>query len=153
STKYAVENGKLVVTLKDGKTVGLQDEEKFVGYQGEASAPSSVLLKNNGLHIDIQIDADHPIGKTDAASVKDVVLESALTSIMDCEDSVTAVDAADKLEVYQNWLGLIRGELTATFQRGNKTVNRTFNVDREYTAKDGSTLTLPGRVLMLVRNV
>lgn len=153
STKYAVENGKLVVTLKDGKTVGLQDEEKFVGYQGEASAPSSVLLKNNGLHIDIQIDADHPIGKTDAASVKDVVLESAVTSIMDCEDSVTAVDAADKLEVYQNWLGLIRGELSTSFRKGDETIERTFNDDRVYTSADGGELILPGRVLMLVRNV
>src|SRR5699024_6686673 len=122
STKYAVENGKLMVTLKDGKTVGLQDESKFVGYQGEEDSPSSVLLKNNGLHIDIQIDADHPIGKTDAASVKDVVLESAVTSIMDCEDSVTAVDAADKLEVYQNWLGLIRGELSTSFRKGDETI-------------------------------
>lgn len=153
STKYAIENGALVVTLKDGKTVGLEDEEKFVGYLGEEDSPSSILLKNNGLHIDIQIDADHPIGKTDAASVKDVVLESAITSIMDCEDSVTAVDATDKLEVYQNWLGLIRGELETSFRKGNETVNRTFNDDRVYKSADNGELTLPGRVLMLVRNV
>lgn len=153
STKYAVENGELVVTLKEGKTVGLEDANKFVGYQGNADAPSSVLLKNNGLHIDIQIDAEHPIGKTDAASVKDVVLESAITSIMDCEDSVTAVDAADKLEVYQNWLGLIRSELSTSFPKGDEIIERTFNDDRVYTSADGGELTLPGRVLMLVRNV
>jgi len=153
STKYAVENGKLVVTLKNGKTVGLKDEEKFIGYQGEESTPNSILLKNNGLHIDIEIDANHPIGKTDAASVKDVVLESAITSIMDCEDSVTAVDATDKLEVYQNWLGLIRGELSTTFRKGDETIERTFNDDRVYTTSDGNELALSGRVLMLVRNV
>lgn len=153
STKYAIENGKLAVTLKNGEIVGLLDEEKFVGYQGEANAPSSILLKNNGLHIDIEIDPEDPVGKTDSASVKDIVLESAITSIMDCEDSVTAVDATDKLEVYENWLGLIRGELETSFRKGSDTINRTFNDDRIYTAPDGSELTLPGRVLMLVRNV
>lgn len=153
STKYAVEDGQLVVTLKDGRTVGLEDAEKFVGYRGDAGSPSSVLLKNNGLHIDIEIDPNDPVGKTDAASVKDVVLESAITSIMDCEDSVTAVDADDKLEVYRNWLGLIRGELETSFRKGDKTVHRSFNEDRVYTAADGSELTLSGRVLMLVRNV
>ncbi|HLR42347.1 MAG TPA: malate synthase G [Pseudogracilibacillus sp.] len=152
-TNYAIADGALAATLENGETVGLKDADQYVAYVGSEENPTSILLKNNGLHIEIQIDETHPVGKTDKASVKDIVLESALTSIMDCEDSVTAVDAADKLEVYTNWLGLIRGELTATFQRGNKTVNRTFNEDREYTAKDGSTLTLPGRVLMLVRNV
>src|SRR5699024_10096481 len=153
STKYAVENGKLVVTLKNGKTVGLKDEEKFIGYQGEESTPNSILLKNNGLHIDIEIDANHPIGKTDAASVKDVVLESAITSIMNCEDSVTSVDATDILGVYHNWLGLIRGELSTTFRKGEETIERTFNDDRVYTTSDGNELALSGRVLMLVRNV
>src|SRR5690625_75336 len=153
STKYAVEDGKLIVTLKDGKEVGLKDEEKFVGYQGDEASPSSILLKNNGLHIDIQIDPNDPIGKTDAASVKDIVLESASTTIMDCEDSVTAVDAQNKLEVYENWLGLIRGELTTTFRKGDKTIERKFNEDRDYKTPEGDELTLPGRVLMLVRNV
>lgn len=153
STKYAVEDGKLIVTLKDGKEVGLKDAEKFVGYQGDEASPSSILLKNNGLHIDIQIDPNDPIGKTDAASVKDIVLESAITTIMDCEDSVTAVDAQDKLEVYENWLGLIRGELTTTFRKGDKTIERKFNEDRVYKTPEGDELTLPGRVLMLVRNV
>lgn len=153
ATKYAVENGTLAVTLKNGDTVGLKDADKFIGYNGEEANPTSILLKNNGLHIDIQIDDNHPIGKTDAASVKDVVIESAVTSIMDCEDSVTAVDAIDKLEVYQNWLGLIRGELTTSFKKGDKTIERTFNEDRVYKAANGGEITLPGRVLMLVRNV
>lgn len=153
ATKYTIENGKLRVTLKEGKEVGLEDETKFIGYQGETDAPTSILLKNNGLHIDIQIDAEDPIGKTDAASIKDVVLESAITSIMDCEDSVTAVDADDKLEVYENWLGLIRSELSTSFRKGDKTIERTFNDDRVYTGADGQELTLSGRVLMLVRNV
>jgi len=153
ATKYTIENGKLRVTLKEGKEVGLEDETKFIGYQGETDAPTSILLKNNGLHIDIQIDAEDPIGKTDAASIKDVVLESAITSIMDCEDSVTAVDADDKLEVYENWLGLIRSELSTSFRKGDKTIERTFNDDRVYTGADGQEVTLSGRVLMLVRNV
>lgn len=153
STNYKIENGKLVVSLKNGETVGLQDEEKFVGFQGDESSPSSVLLKNNGLHIDIQFDSNHPVGKTDAAGIKDIVIESAITTIMDCEDSVTAVDAQDKLEVYQNWLGLIRGELAAKFRKGDKTVERTFNADRVYQTPNGGELTLSGRVLMLVRNV
>jgi len=153
ATKYEVENGTLKVTLENGDTTTLQDETQFIGYQGDTSEPSSILLQNNGLHIDIQIDGTHPVGKTDKANVKDVVLESALTSIMDCEDSVTAVDAEDKINVYRNWLGLIRGDLTATFQRGDKTVTRTFNEDRVYTGANGDDVVLPGRVLMLVRNV
>lgn len=153
STKYAVENGKLVVTLRNGEKVGLKDEEKFVGYQGDESAPRSILLKNNGLHIDIQIDPNHPVGKTDSAGIKDIVIESAITTIMDCEDSVTAVDALDKLEVYKNWYGLIRGELTSTFKKGDKVIERKFNDDRVYKTPNGGELTLSGRVLMLVRNV
>lgn len=153
STKYAVENGKLVVTLRSGEKVGLKDEEKFVGYQGDESAPRSILLKNNGLHIDIQIDPNHPVGKTDSAGIKDIVIESAITTIMDCEDSVTAVDAQDKLEVYKNWYGLIRGELTSTFKKGDKVIERKFNDDRVYKTPNGGELTLSGRVLMLVRNV
>src|SRR5699024_881364 len=153
ATKYEVENGTLKVTLENGDTTTLQDQTQFIGYQGDTSEPSSILLQNNGLHIDIQIDGTHPVEKTDKANVKDVVLESALTSIMDCEDSVTAVDAEDKIDVYRNWLGLIRGDLTATFQRGDKTVTRTFNEDRVYTGANGDDVVLPGRVLMLVRNV
>src|SRR5699024_9253687 len=142
----------LVVTLSDGETTKLADSNQFVGYQGELSDPSSILLKNNGLHIDIEIDADHAIGKTDPANVKDIVIESALTSIMDCEDSVTAVDAEDKVDVYRNWLGLIRGELTTQFKKGDQTIDRKFNEDRVYNTPSGEELTLSGRVLMLVRN-
>lgn len=151
-TSYTVANGDLVITLQNGETTRLENSEQFVGYNGDEANPSSVLLKNNGLHIDIEIDANHPIGKTDPANVKDIVIESALTSIMDCEDSVTAVDAEDKVDVYRNWLGLIRGELTTTFEKDGKTINRKFNEDRVYKTPNGGELTLPGRVLMLVRN-
>lgn len=153
ATSYKVENKNLRVELDNGETVGLRERDKFIGFQGEEDAPTSILLKNNGLHIDIQIDSNDPIGKTDRANVKDVVIESAITSIMDCEDSVTAVDADDKTEVYRNWLGLMRGDLSTTFRKGNKTIERTFNDDREYKDVNGETITLSGRVLMLVRNV
>lgn len=153
ATNYAIENGKVQVTLDNGETVGLKDEKQFAGFQGEEETPTSVLLKNNGLHIDIEFDSNHPIGKTDRAHVKDVVIESAITSIMDCEDSVTAVDADDKTDVYRNWLGLMRGDLSTTFRKGNETIERTFNDDRQYKAPNGEGFTLPGRVLMLVRNV
>jgi malate synthase len=151
--KYEVVDGKLSVTVKGDKTTSLQDEEKFVGYQGNLEDPSAILLKNNGLHIEIQIDRHHPIGKTDAAGVKDILLEAALTTIMDCEDSVAAVDAEDKVHVYRNLLGLMKGDLTATFTKGNKTVTRTLNPDRVYTTPSGEELILPGRSLMFVRNV
>lgn len=153
ATAYVVANGNLAVTLENGETVGLQEANKFVGFQGEEAAPHSILLKNNGLHIDIEIDGTHPIGKTDRANVKDVVIESAITSIMDCEDSVTAVDAEDKTDVYRNWLGLMCGDLSTTFQKGNKTIERTFNDDRVYIGANGGEITLSARVLMLVRNV
>ena len=153
ATQYAVENGTLQVTLNNGEKVGLKDANKFVGYQGEEENPSSVLLKNNGLHIDILIDRNHPVGRDDAAGIKDVVLESAITSIMDCEDSVACVDAEDKVEVYRNWLGLIRGELTATFEKNGRTMERKFNEDRVYKGANGEEVVLNGRVLMLVRNV
>ena len=153
ATQFSVENGKLFVTLKNGEKVGLKQEEKFAGYQGDEADPSSVLLKNNELHIDILIDRNHPVGKDDTAGIKDIVLESAITSIMDCEDSVAAVDAEDKVEVYRNWLGLIRGELTATFEKNGKTITRKFNDNRVYKGPNGEEVVLPGRVLMLVRNV
>jgi malate synthase len=151
--KYTVVDGKLSVFVKGGQTTSLQDEEKFVGYQGNPEDPSAILLKNNGLHIEIQIDRHHPIGKTDTAGVKDILLEAALTTIMDCEDSVAAVDAEDKVHVYRNLLGLMKGDLTATFTKGNKTVTRTLNPDRVYTTPSGEELILPGRSLMFVRNV
>ncbi|WP_404455259.1 malate synthase G [Virgibacillus necropolis] len=151
--KYAIINGKLEVTLKNGETTELKDASLFAGYQGQAEEPEAVLLKNNGLHFEIQIDRDHPIGKTDEAGVKDVFLESATSSIMDCEDSVAAVDAEDKTLVYRNWLGLNRGDLTSVFTKNGKEITRTLNPDRTYTGPNGEEVTLSGRVLMFIRNV
>lgn len=153
AVQYAVVNGVLTVTVKDGQATTLRDEEKFVGYQGSPEQPSAILLKNNGLHIEIQVDRNHPIGQTDLAGIKDVYVEAALTTIMDCEDSVAAVDAEDKVHVYRNLLGLVRGDLTASFAKGSKTVTRELNPDRVYTTPSGETFTLPGRSLMFVRNV
>ena len=150
---FAVEGGKLVVALTGGGKAGLADGNKFAGYVGDASAPTHVLLSNNGLHIDIGIDASTPTGKDDAAHIADVVIESALTTIMDCEDSIAAVDAEDKVVVYRNWLGLMKGDLSEEVVKGGRTFTRRLNPDRVYTAPDGSTLMLPGRSLMLVRNV
>ncbi|XKE45645.1 malate synthase G [Halomonas organivorans] len=152
-TRYALRDGHLVVTLAGGRETGLKEPGKLVGYQGEAEAPSSVLLANNDLHLEIQIDAGHPIGKTDAAGVKDVVVEAALTAIMDCEDSVAAVDAEDKVGVYANWLGLMQGDLEEQVEKGGKTFTRRLHADRTWTTPDGGELTLPGRSLLFVRNV
>ncbi|GHD46465.1 malate synthase [Marinobacter persicus] len=153
AAKYYVDGGKLAVKLQNGEVTGLQDEDGFVGYTGAADEPTGVLLVKNGMHFEIQIDASHPIGKDDGANVKDVVLESALTTIMDCEDSVAAVDAEDKELAYSNWLGLMKGNLEETFEKGGKTMTRRMNPDRVYTAKDGSEMSLKGRSLMFVRNV
>jgi malate synthase len=152
-TAYKVENGSLVVSLANGANTGLQAPEKFAGYIGDAAAPSNILLVNNGLHIDIQIDGSHPIGKTDAAQVKDVCLESALTTIQDCEDSVAAVDAEDKCVAYSNWLGLMKGNLSETFSKGGKEQTRRMAEDRVFTAPNGGEKVLHGRSLLLVRNV
>ena len=142
----------LNVELGDGTVTALAAPNQFAGYVPGAKA-RLILLKSNGLHIELQIDPDHPIGRMSQAGLKDVVLESAVTAIQDCEDSVAAVDTADKVHVYRNWLGLMKGDLEDTFEKGGKTMTRRLNPDREYTAPDGSPLTLPGRSLLLVRNV
>ena len=153
ATAYRISDQRLLVTLQDGSISGLQNAEQLRGYRGDASAPSSVLLRNNGLHIDIQIDHYSPIGKTDAAGVKDVVLEAAITTIQDCEDSVAAVDGEDKALAYRNWLGLMKGDLSESFDKGGETLQRTLNADRSYTGINGKELTLQGRSLLFVRNV
>jgi len=153
ATKYSVEQGKLVVTLKDGAKSGLANAEQFAGYQGDAKEPVAILLKHNDLHFEIQIDASNFIGKTDAAHVKDVLIEAAVSTIIDCEDSVAAVDAADKTQLYRNWLGLMQGHLAEQVTKNGKSFTRSMNPDREYTAPNGSTLKLHGRSLLFVRNV
>lgn len=150
---YRIEGGKLLVTLANGDISGLRDADQLVGFQGEAGAPIAILLKHHGLHFEIQIDAASPIGSTDAAGVKDVLMESALTTIMDCEDSVAAVDADDKTLVYRNWLGLMKGDLSEEVSKGGSTFTRTMNPDRVYTRPNGGELTLHGRSLLFVRNV
>jgi malate synthase len=152
-TGYAVVGGKLEVALADGSTTGLDDAGAFVGYRDDNGRVESVLLVHNGLHIEIQIDPNNLVGKDSPAGVKDVVLEAAVTTIQDYEDSVAAVDAEDKVGVYRNWLGLMNGSLTAKFQKGGKLTDRALNADRTYTAPDGSELKLHGRSLMLARNV
>lgn len=153
STNYSIVDGALAITLRDSSHTTLKNPEQLIGYQGEAQNPSVILLKNNGLHIELQIDHHHPIGQADKAGLKDVVLEAALTTIMDCEDSVAAVDAEDKVQVYKNWLGLMQGNLVETFRKGDKMVDRTLQADRQYTGLDGQKLTLKGRSMMFVRNV
>ena len=153
ATKYLVDGGRLVVNLKDGSQTVLADQAKFVGYTGDTSAPTSILLKNNGLHVEIQIDATSPVGQTDAAGVKDLCLESAVTTIQDLEDSVAAVDAEEKVEGYSNWLGLMQGTLEESFEKGGKTVTRRMNADRTFKNPQGEDFTLHGRSVMLLRNV
>jgi malate synthase len=153
STGYKIIDGKLVVALKGGSNSGLRDDAQLVGFQGALDAPIAVLLKHNGLHIEIQIDASTPVGQTDAAGVKDLLMEAALTTIMDCEDSVAAVDADDKVVIYKNWLGLMKGDLAEEVAKDGQTFTRTMNPDRVYTQPDGSELTLHGRSLLFVRNV
>ncbi len=152
-TGYAVASGQLVVTLAGGGHGTLATPGKFVGYRGEPTSPTAILLKNHGLHAEIRIDRAHAIGITDPAGVADVLLESAISTIQDCEDSVAAVDAADKVAVYRNWLGLMNGTLNADLEKEGRTLTRRLNPDRDYTAPDGGTLTVPGRSLMLIRNV
>ncbi|CRM36221.1 Malate synthase G [Pseudomonas sp. 22 E 5] len=153
STGYKMVDGKLIVSLKGGSNSGLRDDAQLIGFQGPAAEPIAILLKHNGLHFEIQIDASTPVGQTDAAGVKDVLMEAALTTIMDCEDSVAAVDADDKVVIYRNWLGLMKGDLAEEVAKGGKTFTRTMNADRVYTGADGQDVTLHGRSLLFVRNV
>lgn len=153
ATQYAVDGNALVVTLKDGSTTTVADSAKFVGFNGEASAPTEIVFKNNGLHVIVQIDATSPIGQTDAAGVKDVVLEAAVTTIQDLEDSIAAVDAEEKVEGYRNWLGLMKGTLEESIQKNGKTVTRTLNADRTFKNVEGGETKVHGRSLMLLRNV
>jgi malate synthase len=152
ATAYSIKDGQLVVSLPNQHT-GLKNQAQLIGYTGSATEPTSIVLAHNGLHFEIQIDASTPVGETDSAGVKDILMESALTTIMDCEDSVAAVDAEDKVVVYKNWLGLMKGDLSESVAKGGKTFTRTLNADRQYTAVNGGTVTLPGRALMFVRNV
>ena len=153
STAYSIENGALKISLSDGSHVALATPEQFVGYTGSTEKPTSILIRNNLIHIDIQIDPGSPVGASDAAGISDVIVEAALTTIMDCEDSVAAVDAEDKALVYHNWLGLMKGDLEETLEKGGKTILRKMNPDRKYTTPDGGVLVLPGRSLLFVRNV
>jgi len=143
----------LVVTLKGSKTSGLANPKQFVGYQGDAAHPSSVLMVHNGLHLDLQINAKHPVGATDPAGVYDVVAEAALSTILDLEDSVAVVDAEDKVLAYSNWLGIVKGTLTEAVEKNGRTFTRGLNPDRQYTGKKGEVVTLHGRSLLFLRNV
>jgi malate synthase len=153
ATGYALEGGALRVSLAGGGATGLADPAQFVGYRGDATRLSHVLLRHNGLHVELLLDRAHPIGRDDPAGIADVVLESAVTTIQDCEDSVACVDAADKVLAYRNWLGLMKGTLADTFEKGGRMTTRRLHTDRVYDAPGGGRLTLPGRSLMLVRNV
>lgn len=150
---YRVTNQSLAIAMNDGSVTSLMDSEQFVGYHGSREDLKGILLKNNGLHIEIQLDSEHVIGRADAANVKDIVLESALTTIMDCEDSVAAVDAEDKVLAYRNWLGLMIGNLEETIVRGAKSFVRRMAADRKYIGVTGNKVTLKGRSVMFVRNV
>jgi len=153
AVSYQIANGKLIVTIKSGEQVGLVDESKFVGFNGAQQNPSAILFCNNGLHIEIKIDPSIPVAQADPASVADIILESALSAIQDCEDSVAAVDAEDKTAIYRNWLGLMKGDLIETLEKNGESIIRKLNDDRSYISPDNEPFTLPGRSLLFVRNV
>ncbi|MAH76518.1 MAG: malate synthase G [Gammaproteobacteria bacterium] len=150
---FQINDGNLEITLKDQTKVTLADNDKFVGYSGDVENPSGILMKNNNLHVEVQIDREDSVGKDDLAGIKDILVESAVTTIQDCEDSVAAVDGEDKATVYNNWLGLMQGNLEETFDKGGKAMTRKLNPDRDYSNPEGKGFTLPGRSTMLVRNV
>ena len=152
-TGFKVKNGNLEINVSDQSVSTLSDESQFIGFTGDADNPSSILLKNNNLHIEIQVDNKDSVGKDDPAGIKDVVLESAVTTIQDLEDSVAAVDAEDKALAYKNWLGLMKGDLEESFIKGDEKLTRSLNQDRLYSNKDGEDISLPGRSVLLVRNV
>tara|TARA_B110001454_G_scaffold1956_1_gene1789 strand:+ start:2170 stop:4344 length:2175 start_codon:yes stop_codon:yes gene_type:complete len=153
STNYAIVDGALQVTLKDGSKTGLKDADKLQGFVGDAAAPTGILLKNNGLRFELQFDATSPIGSSDASGMKDIAMESALTTIMDCEDSVACVDGEDKVVAYGNWLGLMKGDLAVEVKKGASSFTRKMNPDREYTGLNGETFSVKGRSMLFVRNV
>ena len=152
-TAFQIKAGKLQITLADQSQVSLSDESKFEGFSGSEDNPKGILLKNNNLHMEIQIDRSDSIGSQDPAGIKDVLVESAITTIQDCEDSVAAVDGDDKAQVYENWLGLMKGDLAETFQKNDQSMTRVLNEDRDYIKPRGETFSLPGRSTLLVRNV
>jgi malate synthase len=152
-SSFSLADNSLSIGTVSGELTSLKDAAQFQGYQGSTENPSGILLKNNNLHAEIQIDPSHSVGATDKAGIKDVLLESAVTTIQDCEDSVAAVDGEDKVEVYRNWLGLMKGDLKETFIKGGSEMTRSLNLDREYLSPNGSQFSVPGRSLMLVRNV
>ena len=152
-TSFQVNDGNLEVTLSDQSKVGIKDQNKFIGFRGESDNPSGILFKNNKLHIEIQVDREDSVGKDDAAGIKDILIESAVTTIQDLEDSIAAVDAEDKVSAYRNWLGLMKGDLKETFIKGDSELTRQLNHDREYKDAEGNEFHLSGRSLMLVRNV
>ena len=152
-TGYAIADGTLTATHNMDSQCGLAQPEQLAGFSGDPTRPGCILLRHHNLHIEIRLDHDHPVGRESAAGVCDVILESAITTIQDLEDSVATVDAEEKIGVYQNWLGLMKGDLAARFDKSGGTVDRSLNPDRQYSAPNGGSLTLPGRSLMLVRNV
>ena len=153
ATLYTIQNGALEIHLKNGTQTALKDSASLLGYRGDPSAPEALIFTHHGLRFELKIDRNHPIGKDDAAGIKDLLMESAITTIMDCEDSVATVDAEDKTLAYKNWLGLITGDLSADIQKGGRTTTRRLNPDREYTDLNGQPQRLPGRSLMFIRNV
>jgi malate synthase len=153
STGYTIVDGALQVTLKDGSKTGLKQADKLQGFVGDAAAPTGILLENNGLRFELQFDATSPIGSSDATGMKDILMESALTTIMDCEDSVACVDGADKVVAYGNWLGLMKGDLGVEVKKGASSFTRTMNPDREYMGLNGETFFVKGRSMLFIRNV